>query len=200
MVAWTQPETDGAPALFPPSLRFLDLSHASLPAAQAALSRLEMLLIRALQPCPRGQHASTASAIAAALPHLRSLTTLVVRDRSLLSPPPAELAQLSRLERLFLDTGADWCAPGPWQRSLRWVVGAWPALGTGSGLQFLEGCAELEQLQILGNEIEVVPIPVTQLASPTVQRFLRWLHHASCHGGLRRLTVGFDSMSHYDSE
>lgn len=113
-------------------------------------------------------------------------------DRALLAPPPAELASLSRLERLLLGTSAAYDLPaGPWQRSLRWLEASWPTLRTGSGLDFLSGCTRLQQLQIPGDWAFPAPIQPAELATPAVQRFLRWLNVASCSGTLRRLTIGF---------
>lgn len=114
--------------------------------------------------------------------------------------PPVGLAQLSRLERLVLGISSACNLPaGPWQRSLRWLEASWPTLRSDSGLGFLCGCSQLQQLQIPGDWMQALPIPLAELATPAFRRFCSWVTEASCRGGLRRVTVGFNDMAHMDS-
>ena len=102
---------------------------------------------------------ATAAAAAATMAQLTALTELVLHAVGALLPPPASLAQLSRLQRLEAwyeqsmlpaegpESLAHPLASGPWQRSMRSLSADW-SLVQRSGAAFLAGLAQLEELYV----------------------------------------------------
>ncbi|KAL4444271.1 hypothetical protein ABPG75_012008 [Micractinium tetrahymenae] len=193
---WT-PDMSAALAARAPSLRFLALRQCSLPPGLSALTGLQALEVSHAVP---GEGGPPAEVLSAALPHLHSLTALVLKGDELLQQLPAELAQLSHLERLLLDESSAACGPlrpGPWQSSLRWLGLSWPALHSDEGLACLSGCTRLERLHLNGSFTAPLPILAAEHGRPAFQTFLRWLRAAS-RRGLRSLTLGYNDICQGD--
>jgi hypothetical protein len=183
----------------------------------AALRQLEHLHLEALgrsahfngpwyyvgerDPHEQQEAEAEAMAAAAAVGQLTALTELVLNSVGPLMPPPAALAQLSCLQRLQAwheceraAGGQQRRAPalphGPWQRSMRRLSVDWSLLRR-SGVAFLEGLSELEELYIhegnlLARSLDVRSASMADLGEATSSWLWEW---AEGHAPLQLLTL-----------